>query len=101
VDPSTDWIAAYAGGAVVGTVRVAVTRTALGVLDNIRVAESHRRRGFGRCLLARGLSALAGRTDVVWTDTDDDHPGARRFYEKAGFRVRHRHGGISLELVQS
>ena len=99
VDPSKDWLAAYDGETLVGTLRVAVTHEGVGVIDGIFVGKEYRRRGFGRCMLARQLSCLAGRTDVVWLDTDEDNVPALRLYEGAGFSIHHRHGGMSAKLT--
>ena len=94
VDPGRDWLAAYEGPDLVGTVRVAVSREGMGVLDGIAVAPDRRGRGVGRALLTRGLAALAGRTDVVWLDVHHDNPAAIRLYERAGFRTHHLHGDM-------
>jgi ribosomal protein S18 acetylase RimI-like enzyme len=98
VTPSTDWLAAYAGAALLGTVRVAVSREGIGVLDAIAVAPERRGRGIGHALLARGLAALVGRTDVVRLDVHHDNPAAIRLYQRAGFRVHHVHGDLSKDL---
>jgi len=98
VEPHTDWLIAYEGRDVIGTVRVAVTATGVGLLDSIAVAEERRGRGLGRVLLARGLSALVGRTDVVWLDTDHDNVPAQRLFRWAGFQLHHRHGRLTAEL---
>jgi ribosomal protein S18 acetylase RimI-like enzyme len=111
VEPSKDWLAAYDGETLVGTLRMAVTREGVGVLDDIFVGKEYRRpafggqapgrlwRRFGRCMLAQGLSRLAGRTDVIWLDTDEDNTPARGLYEGAGFSIHHRHGGMSAKLT--
>ena len=99
VDPSKDWLVAYEGQSQVGTLMLAVTREGVGVLDGIFVGKEYRRRGFGRCMLARGLSRLAESTDVVWLDTDEDNAPARGLYEGAGFSVHHRHGGMTAKLT--
>lgn len=99
VEPATDWLVAYEGQNVVGTVRVAVTRDGVGVLDNIAIAKEYRGRGLGICLLARGLSSLVGRTEVVWLDVDHDNVPALRLYRRAGFRVHHHHCGMALKMT--
>jgi len=94
VDPATDWLVAYEGENLVGTVQVALTRQGVGVVDHIGVLPEHRGRGLGRCLLTRALAALRERTDVVWLDVDQDNLPAVRLYQWAGFRVHHLHGGM-------
>lgn len=98
VEPGTDWLLAYEGRELVGTVQVAVTPTGVGVLDGIAVVPEHRGRGLGRALLARGLSALIGRTDVVWLDVDQDNVSAQQLYQWAGFKLLHRHGVLVAKL---
>ena len=48
--------------------------------------------------IAGGLSRLIGKTEVVWLDVDHDNVPALRVYERAGFQVHHRSGGMVLEL---
>lgn len=97
-DPKTDWLVAYDGEQLVGTVRVAVTREGLGVLDDIALIKEYRGRGFGRCLLARGLSALIGRTEIVRLDCEQDNTSAVQLYRQAGFKIHHEHGELRKEL---
>ncbi|KKM08338.1 hypothetical protein LCGC14_1724900 [marine sediment metagenome] len=99
VQPGTDWLAAYDRDSLVGTVRVAVSREGIGVLDAIAVAERRRRQGIGRSLLARGLSALVDRTAAVRLDVHHDNPAAIRLYERAGFRTHHVHGNVSKSIA--
>ena len=93
-----DWLAAYEGEHPVGTVRMAVTREGVGVVDAFGLLREYRGRGLGIHLLAGGLSCLIGKTDVVWQDVDHDNVPALRVYERAGFRVHHHHGEMALEL---
>ena len=81
--------------------RVAVTASRVGLADGIAVAKERRGRGLGRLLLARGLAALIGRTDVVWLDTDHDNMPAQRLYRRAGFQLLHRHGVLAAKLPQA
>lgn len=97
IEPGTDWLVAYEGLNLVGTVQVAVTHEGVGVLDYIAIVEEYRGRGLGRCLLTRGLSALVGRTEVVWLDVDHDNIPAVWLYKRAGFQVHHHHGGMTKE----
>jgi ribosomal protein S18 acetylase RimI-like enzyme len=98
IDPNTDWLMAYDDGRLVGTVRVAVNREGIGVLDGIAIIEEYRGRGLGRCLLAKGLSALIGRTEIVRSDCFQDNIPAVRLYRRAGFKVHHEHGELKKEL---
>ena len=79
--------------------RIAVSREGVGVLDGIAVAPERRGRGIGRALLAKGLTALAGRTDIVRLDVHHDNPAAIRLYERAGFRTHHVHGEMVRALT--
>ena len=99
VRPATDWLVAYECAHLVGTVRVGVTREGIGVLDAIAVAPNRRGRGLGRALLARGLTALVGRTDVVWLDVHHDNPAAIRLYRRAGFETHHVNGDMNKDLT--
>jgi len=98
IDPNTDWLMAYDDGRLVGTVRVAVTREGLGHLDGIALIEEYRGRGLGRCLLAKALSALIGRTEIVWLTCLQDNPPAVRLYRRAGFKVHHEYGELNKGL---
>jgi GNAT superfamily N-acetyltransferase len=101
VDPSADWLVAYEGDSLVGTVQVALTSTGVGLLDHLEIVAEYRRRGLGQALLARGLEALRGRTEVVWLDVDEDNRAARRLYERAGFTLHHRHGTLTAKLPRA
>ena len=98
VDTATDWLVAYDGQDLAGTVQVGVLREGVGVVDYVGILEAYRGRGLGRCVLGRGLAALVGRTDVVFLDVDHDNVPAIRLYERAGFRVHHRHGEMTRKL---
>lgn len=98
VDPSTDWIAAYDGHDPVGIVRMAVDGEGIGILDELAIIKKHRGRGLGICLLARGLSALEGRADIVRLDVDDDNVPALKLYARAGFNVHHHHGTLERNV---
>lgn len=95
----TDWLAAYEGQNLVGTVRMAVTREGVGVVDAFGLLEAYRGRGLGIHLLAGGLSCLIGKTEVVWLDVDHDNIPALRVYRRAGFQVHHHHCGMALKLT--
>ena len=99
VQPDTDWLVAYDGEDLVGTVRVAVTHEGVGILDGIAMAPQCRGKGIGRAVLARGLSALVGRTDLVYLDVHHNNPAAMRLYEGAGFRTHHVHGEMIMDLA--
>ncbi len=98
VDTATDWLVAYDGQDLAGTVQVGVLREGVGVVDYIGILETYRGRGLGRCVLARGLSALVGRADVAFLDVDHDNVPAIRLYERAGFCVHHHHGQMTRTL---
>ncbi len=89
VAPARDWVIACVHGQVVGTVRVAVTRNQIGVLDGLHVREDSRGKGIGRALLCKALHTLKDRTNVIWLDVDDDNEPAISLYRAAGFRIQH------------
>lgn len=91
----SDFVAAFQGENLVGTVRVAITREGVGVLDTLAVRAEHRGRGFGRCVLAHALTCLAGRCDIVWLDVDQDNAPALRLYAWAGLREHHHHCSLA------
>lgn len=97
--PDTDWLAAYEDENPVGVVRMAVSREGVGVVDAFGLLREHRGRGLGICLLARGLSCLIGKTEVVRLDADHDNVPALRLFERAGFQVHHLHGNLTLEVT--
>jgi len=98
VEPERDWLVAYEDENPVGIVQTAVTREGVGVLDHIAIVKEHRGRGVSRGLLARGLSALVARTDVVWLDVDEDNLSAARLYRRAGFQVHHHFGEVTRDI---
>ncbi len=83
------------GGAVVAhrtpTVRMLEGRADLGVLWDIRIAPSHRRRGIGSRLLAAAAQfAWDQGCTVLKVESQNNNPAACRFYAKHHFKL----GGV-------
>jgi ribosomal protein S18 acetylase RimI-like enzyme len=78
---------------------MALSREGVGVVDVFGLLEEHRGRGLGIGLLAAGISRLAGKTNTVWLDIDEDNGPAVSTCKRAGFRIHHRHGGMTAALT--
>ncbi len=80
---------AEAGGRVVGFCYTHTADPVRGCLQSLVVESGHRRRGFGRALVAGGLRTLAGQGRAcVELGVDGGNAGARALYLSMGFRPR-------------
>jgi len=88
--PATDlrlWRTLCYGDEIVGVI-TSEASPPVGLIQELSVGKTWRRRGFGRTLLLAGLLALReqGLTQArIYTDADDPF-GARRLYESVGFQ---------------
>jgi ribosomal protein S18 acetylase RimI-like enzyme len=90
-DPSLCQVA-WSGGEVAGFVFCHIRR-GVGIVPEVAVRPTWRRRGIARALLVRGLNALADRgiSEVrIITNAENAH-GARSLYESVGFRELKQH----------
>lgn len=99
--PGGDWLVAWDGVTPVGHAHID-WRTDPPELQNVFVAESHRRRGIASRLseAAEGLVRARGLRRIA-LDVDVEAPAARALYEKLGYReqgarARHETGTIML-----
>jgi ribosomal-protein-alanine acetyltransferase len=86
-EPASGTILGYAG------VEVSALRGEVDLI-NIAVAKGQRRGGVGRALLARVIAhARRLHVPLLWLRVRASNRGARRFYERLGFRERGRFAG--------
>lgn len=83
---------AWQDATLIGYVAAREDATGVEVVD-VQVHPSHRRLGVATALLARVVEEAERRNCArVWLETEGDDPvGARRFYEKLGFRLAVEH----------
>ncbi len=79
---SYESLVAVDGGVVVGFARSVSDGVSNGYLCTLVVAESHRRRGVARSLVA---ALMGDEPDMTWV-LRAERPGLSAFYEKLGFR---------------
>jgi GNAT superfamily N-acetyltransferase len=86
--PGGEWLVAWSGEMPVGHAHVD-WRPRPAQIQNVFVAESHRRRGIAsRLSLVAEERARARGHDAIALDVDVDNTAARRLYERLGYRER-------------
>ncbi len=90
-DPELDLALLTDDGAVAGYAMFwADDRTRVGLVEPMRIEDTHSGRGLAGTLLRAGLDALAARgCDRVKVTHDLANPAAARAYRGAGFRTEH------------
>ncbi|MFH1502681.1 MAG: ribosomal protein S18-alanine N-acetyltransferase [Candidatus Eisenbacteria bacterium] len=84
-DGTSTWVAVR-GGEVIGYIVSWIVRDEIHI-GNIAVAPDVRRRGTGRCLLARALADAAGKgVGLATLEARESNTGAIRLYESFAFR---------------
>lgn len=84
-DPHVDSLIAMEGGNAVATISVLAVGE-IGRIENVYIAESHRRRGIGKLMMSRALEICARSVfrHIFISVTSDNQP-ARSLYQQCGF----------------
>ncbi|MEM7407473.1 MAG: GNAT family N-acetyltransferase [Pseudomonadota bacterium] len=102
-DPNNELIVCEDGAAIAGMLQLTfipyLTHTGRwrGLIEGVRVANSHRGQGLGRQLLEWTIARAAGRgCMLIQLTSDKRRTDAIRFYENLGFSATHE--GLKLEI---
>jgi ribosomal protein S18 acetylase RimI-like enzyme len=93
-------LVAEAGGIVAGYLAATVQEDGTGYVDFLATDPAFRRQGIATALLSAGLAWLFAerRAPSAHLTVSDDKAGARRLYERAGFRLHL--SGIPADLFR-
>jgi ribosomal protein S18 acetylase RimI-like enzyme len=101
-DPNQVMAVAEQDGDVIGCLQLSfipgLTRKGAwrGQIEGVRIAATHRGKGFGREFFAWAIGQCQARDcALVQLSTDLTRPGAKRFYESLGFEASH----VGMKLI--